>query len=137
MYWAGERLGNERIKGAYAYKQLLEQNGWLVNGTDFPVEEISPLLTFYAAVSRQDLQGYPPGGFQPEQAFTRKEALRSITIWPAKGSFEEARLGSLETGKKADFVILDRDLMKVPIRQVPDANVLYTFIDGEMVYKSR
>jgi predicted amidohydrolase YtcJ len=135
MYWADERLGNERIKGAYAYKQLLEQNGWLVNGTDFPVEDISPLLTFYAAVARQDLEGYPEGGFQPENALSREEALRSITIWPAMGSFDEDRIGSLEVGKKADFVILDRDIMEVPIEHVPEAIVLKTFVNGEMVFE--
>ena len=136
MYWAQERLGNKRMQGAYAYKRLLEQNGWLVNGTDFPVEEISPLLTFYAAVSRQDLKGYPEGGFQIQDAFSRAEALRSITIWPAKGSFDEDRLGSLEKGKKADFVILDKDIMKIPIREVPDVKVLKTYIGGDMVYES-
>jgi len=134
MYWAEERLGPERIKGAYAYQQLLGQNGWLVNGTDFPVEEISPLLTFYAAVSRKDAEGYPEGGFQAENALSREEALRSITIWPAKGSFDEDRMGSLEAGKRADFVILDRDIMEVPIGHVPDAILLKTFLNGELVF---
>jgi predicted amidohydrolase YtcJ len=135
MYWAEERLGEDRIKGAYAYKQLLEQNGWLINGTDFPVEEIDPLLTFYAAVSRQDLEGYPEGGFQPENALNRADALRSITIWPAMGSFLEDKIGSLEIGKKADFVILDRDILEVPIEKVPDALVLKTFLNGELVFE--
>lgn len=135
MYWAEERLGPERIVNAYAYRRLMEQNGWLVNGTDFPIEHISPLYTFYAAVSRQDLDGYPEGGFQSEDALNREQALRSITIWAAMGSFDEARTGSLEVGKRADFVILDRDIMEVPIRHVPDAVVLKTFVDGELVYQ--
>jgi predicted amidohydrolase YtcJ len=135
MYWAADRLGHERIANAYAYKTLLDQNGWLINGTDFPVEDISPLKTFYAAVSRQDLSGFPEGGFQPENALSREEALRSITIWAAMGSFDEDRTGSLELGKKADFVILDRDIMEVPIRHVPDAIVLKTYIEGETVYE--
>jgi predicted amidohydrolase YtcJ len=134
MYWAADRLGHERIRNAYAYKALLDQNGWLINGTDFPVEDISPLKTFYAAVSRQDLSGYPEGGFQPDNGLTREQALRSITIWAAMGSFDEDHFGSLEPGKKADFVILDRDILEVPIRHVPDAKVLSTFIDGEIVY---
>ncbi len=135
MYWAEKRLGPERIKGAYAYKKLLDENGWLVNGTDFPVEDISPLLTFYAAVSRQDVKDYPSGGFQPENALSREEALKSITIWPAKGSFEEKVKGSIEPGKYADFVILENDLMTVDIHEVPLTRVLKTFIAGQEVYE--
>lgn len=133
MYWAGERLGPERIKGAYAYKQLLDQNGWIPNGTDFPIEEVSPILTFYAAVARQDLQGFPEGGFQPENALTREEALRSITIWAAKANFDEPTSGSLEPGKQADFVILDQDIMTVPVSQIPAVKVLYTYIRGHQI----
>jgi hypothetical protein len=134
MYWAGERLGPERVKGAYASKQLLEQNGWLINGTDFPVEEINPLYTFFAAVARKDRSGYPEGGFQTENALSREEALRSITIWPAAGAFEENRKGSLEPGKVADFVILEKDIMTVDMDEVPGVRVLKTYIDGVPVY---
>ncbi|MXV16927.1 amidohydrolase [Hufsiella ginkgonis] len=134
MYWAGDRLGNARLKGAYAYKQLLKENGWLVLGTDFPVENIDPLLTFYAAVVRKDAKGYPAGGFQPENALTRKEALLGMTIWAAKGSFEEKEKGSLEAGKFADFVVLDQDLMKVPSSKLLNTKVLKTYINGEKVY---
>lgn len=134
MYWAGERLGPKRLKTAYAYKQLLEQNGWEVNGTDFPIEDISPVKTFYAAVSRKDLNGWPPGGFQMENAISRKKALRSITIWPAKGSFDEKIKGSIEPGKFADFVILSRDIMRSPEADIPRARVLLTFVQGEKVY---
>ena len=122
MDWADERLG-ERIKNAYAYQQLLQQNGWVINGTDFPIEDISPIYTFYAAVARKHLDGTPAEGFQMENALTREQALRSITIWVAKGCFLEARKGSIEVGKDADFVILDRDIMTVDERAIPEAKV--------------
>jgi len=134
MYWAEKRLGPERIKTAYAYHELLIQNGWLINGTDFPVEGISPLLTFYAAVARKDLKGWPPDGFQMDNALTRKEALQSITIWPAKGSFDELFKGSIETGKTADFVILDKDLMQIPESEIPLVKPEATFVEGEEVF---
>ncbi len=135
MYWAEDRLGKERIKTAYAYKKLLEQNGWLINGTDFPVEDISPLKTFYAAVARKDLKGWPEGGFQMENALTREEALRSITIWPAKGSFDENRKGSIEVGKVADLVILEKDIMQIPENEIPKTKVFATILNGEEVYR--
>jgi len=136
MYWADERLGEDRLKTAYAYKELLKQNGWLVNGTDFPVEGIDPLHTFYAAVARKDLAGWPEGGFQLENALSREEALRSITIWPAKGSFDEDFKGSLEVGKAADFVILDQDIMQIDEEALPSVRVLVTYLGGELMYKS-
>jgi len=136
MYWADERLGEERIKTAYAYKELLKQNGWLINGTDFPVEGISPLHTFYAAVARKDMNGWPEDGFQMENALSREDALRSITIWPAKGSFEEDFKGSIEVGKVADFVILDKDLIQIDEEQLPSANVLATYLGGKPMYQA-
>jgi predicted amidohydrolase YtcJ len=111
MSWAENRVGEERIKGAYAYQTLLGQNGWLPNGTDFPVENIEPLFTFYSSVFRTDHNGFPEGGWQVEEGLTREQTLRSMTIWAAKASFEENEKGSLEPGKYADFVILDTDLM--------------------------
>jgi len=137
MYWAGERLGKKRLKSAYAYKQLLEQNGWLPLGTDFPVENINPIYTFYAAVERKDLKGFPAGGFQPENALTREEALRGITIWAAKANFEEKEKGSIEPGKYADFVILDNDIMKMNGANIPGVKVLKTYVNGEMVYEKK
>lgn len=134
MYWAEDRLGPERIKGAYAYKQLLEQNGWLINGTDFPVEEINPMLTFYASVTRRDKQGFPEGGFQVENALDREATLRSMTTWVAKGSFEEDVKGSLEPGKYADFIILDKDIMRIGPEEIPGTRVLKTYSSGEMVF---
>ena len=123
MDWADERLGAERIKNAYAYQRLLQQNGWVINGTDFPIEDISPMYTFYAAVARKHLDGTPANGFQMEDALSREQALRSITIWVAKGCFLEAHKGSIEVGKDADFVILDRDLMSVTENEIPAAKV--------------
>ena len=122
MDWADERLG-ERIKNAYAYQQLLQQNGWVINGTDFPIEDISPIYTFYAAVARKHLDGTPAEGFQMENALTREQALRSITIWVAKGCFLEGRKGSIEVGKDADFVILDRDIMTIAESEIPTTKV--------------
>ncbi|HEY0898333.1 MAG TPA: amidohydrolase, partial [Sphingobacteriaceae bacterium] len=134
MYWAGDRLGAERLKGAYAYKELLNQNKWLILGTDFPVENIDPMLTFYAAVVRKDAKGYPENGFQMENALSREEALRGMTIWAAKGSFEEKEKGSIERGKFADFIILDRDIMTVEGKDLLNTRVLKTYVNGEKVY---
>ena len=137
MYWAGKRLGGDRLKSAYVYKQLLKQNGWLPLGTDFPVENINPMYTFYAAVERKDLKGFPEGGFQRENALTRTEALRGITIWAAKANFEEKEKGSLEPGKYADFVILDKDIMKVKGAELPKVKVTSTYINGVKVYDKK
>jgi predicted amidohydrolase YtcJ len=134
MYWAGQRVGREREKGAYAFKQLMQQNGWIPLGTDFPVEDISPFKTFLAAVFRQDAKGYPGGGYQMENALSRQEALRGMTIWAARSTFEETEKGSLEKGKLADFIILDRDLMTVAPAEVLQTTVLATFIGGSKVY---
>ena len=134
MYWAGDRLGAERLKGGYAYKQLLEQNNWMPLGTDFPVEEINPFKTFLAAVARQDSKGFPAGGFQMENALTREQTLRGMTIWAAKANRMEKQVGSLEVGKKADFIILDKDLMKVPTDSILKVKVLKTYLNGERVH---
>jgi predicted amidohydrolase YtcJ len=134
MYWAGERLGTGRLKDAYAYKRLLGQNGWLPLGTDFPVEDISPFKTFLAAVFRVDAKGFPAGGFQPGDALTREETIRGMTIWAARADFLEKEVGSLEAGKKADFVILDRDLMEVPASGVLETKPVATYAAGVKVY---
>lgn len=132
MRWAGERLG-PRVANAYVYRELLEQNGWLANGSDFPIESINPILGFYAAVARKDPAGYPAGGFQRGSALTREQALRAMTIWAARANFEEATRGSLEPGKLADFVVLDRDLMAAPEGELCGAKVLATYSGGELV----
>ncbi len=134
MYWAGERLGKQRLRYAYAYRRLLEQNGYIALGTDFPIEDINPLYTFYAAVARKDLNGYPERGFQKENALSRQDALRGMTIWAAKAAFEENRKGSLETGKAADFVVLDKDIMHIAEDEIPQTTVLFTFVNGEKVF---
>ena len=137
MYWAADRLGNERVKGAYAFKQLLDQNGWIPLGTDFPVEDISPIKTFYAACIRKDAKGWPAKGFQLENALSRQEAIRGMTCWAAKANFEEDEKGSLEKGKFADFIILDKDLMNVAPSAILQTVVLKTFVNGEMVYSKK
>jgi predicted amidohydrolase YtcJ len=133
MYWAGDRLGPERVKGAYAFNDLMKQNGWIPLGTDFPVEDISPFKTFFAAVIRKDDKGWPEGGYQVENALTRENALRGMTIWAAKSNFEEKEKGSLEKGKFADFIILKKDLMKAGEKELLDMVVYYTYVNGERV----
>ena len=137
MYWAGERLGAERLKGGYAYQQLLQQNGWIPLGTDFPVEDISPYKTFLASVFRKDGKGYPEGGFQFENALTREQTIRGMTIWAAKAGFQEKEIGSLEPGKKADFILLSADLMKIPESEILLTNVRATYLGGKCVYKAK
>ena len=130
MYWAEDRVGPDRIKGAYAYKDLLNKYGKIALGTDFPVEYVSTFYTFYAAVARQDLKQYPEGGFQMENALSREEALRGMTIWAAYSNFEEHEKGSIEAGKFADFIILNKDIMEVPVNEIPTMEVKATYVDG-------
>ena len=134
MYWAGERLGDQRLRYAYAFQDLLRQNGWIPLGTDFPVEDIDPRKTFYAAVFRQDSTGYPAGGFQSENALTREQALRGMTIWAARAQFEEKEKGSLEPGKWADFVVMEKDLMQIPALDILHNSILTTYLAGKRVY---
>ncbi len=134
MFWADERLGEERMPTAYPYKELMLQNGILVNGTDFPVEQISPMLTFFSAVARTNTAMEPFGGFQMENALYRIAALRSMTIWPAYASFEEDKKGSIEVGKWADLVILDADIMSVRLPEIPRIKVLATMVNGQWLY---
>jgi len=137
MYWAGERLGAERVKYAYAYKDLLKAAGLVALGTDFPVEDISPFKTFYAAVFRKDAKGFPEGGYQMENALSRQETIKGMTLWAAYSNFEEKEKGSLEPGKFADFIILDTDLMKCAESEVLNAQVLFTYLGGQMVYEKK
>ncbi|MDY0200501.1 MAG: amidohydrolase [Tenuifilaceae bacterium] len=133
MIWAVDRLG-ERIKYAYTYQDLLKQNGWLANGSDFPIEHINPLYGFYAGVARKNSEGFPPNGFQMENALTREQALRAMTIWAAKSAFEENMKGSLEPGKVADFVVLEDDLMKVSDDALARLKVIKTYVNGELAF---
>ena len=134
MYWAENRLGPDRMAGAYAYASLLEASGVVVLGTDFPVEQVDPIQTFYAAVTRQDRAGYPAGGFMPAQALTREQALKGMTRWAAYSNFEEADKGSIEAGKWADFTVLSGDLMELPADSLKDVRIRQTFVSGRQVY---
>ncbi len=133
MYWAGDRLGEERVQGAYAFKTLLEKAGMVALGTDFPVEQVNPFLTFYAAVARQDVEKYPEGGFQMQDALSREETLKGMTIWAAYSNFEENEKGSIEVGKFADFVILSDDIMTMPVDDIPNLTAQQVFVGGKQV----
>lgn len=137
MDWARHRVGYLRVKNAYAYNRLLKQNGWIPNGTDFPIERIEPLHTFYAAVERKNLQGEPEEGYMMENALSRTDALKSITSWAAKASFTENERGSIEVGKFADFTILNTDLIKSDATKLLHTKVLYTIVNGKTVYKGK
>lgn len=134
MGWAEQRLGNERIKGAYAYKNLLEQNGWIANGSDFPIENINPFFGIYAAVTRKNSDGKPENGFMPENSLTLQEAINATTIWAAKAAFEESKKGSLEAGKYADFIVIDNDILNIPNSEIFKIKVEKTFVSGKEVY---
>ena len=135
MNWADERLGSKRLNRAYAYKELLDWSGKIALGTDFPVEKVNPLLTFYSAVARKDVDGNPSEGFLKENALTRKEALKGMTIWAAYSNFEDSFKGSIEKGKFADFVILTKDIMKVPEQEISSAEVVATIVNGSIVFQ--
>lgn len=135
MGWAEDRVGHERIKGAYAWRSLLDIGSIIPNGSDFPVEPVNPLLSFHAAVTRQDPGNQPPAGWYPDQRMTREEALKAMTLWPAYAGFQEKVLGSLSPGKYADFVVLDLDIMRVPVDQILRANVMSTWLGGKAVYQ--
>jgi predicted amidohydrolase YtcJ len=134
MYWADERLGDERVKTAYAFQDLLKQNGMVANGSDFPVEFVNPIFGFHSAVARQDNHNFPEGGYQMENALTREQAMRAMTIWAAYANFEEKERGSIEVGKMADFILTDKDLMQIPNSEMRGVKVLKTIVGGEQVY---
>ena len=137
MYWLNDRIGPKRAKNAYAYKKLLEKSGIIAFGTDFPVEDISPIMTFYSAVVRKDISGYPEDGFQIENALGRLDAILAMTISGAYANFEEDEKGSIEIGKFADFIILDNDLIESEENKIPYTNIVATFINGELVFNRR
>ena len=137
MYWLYDRIGKERAKNAYAYQDLLEKSTVIAFGTDFPVEDINPIMTFYSATVRKDKDGYPEDGFQTENIMNRVDALKAMTIFGAFANFEENEKGSIEVGKDADFIILDNDILKSPEASIPNTNVVATFINGELVFNRR
>jgi predicted amidohydrolase YtcJ len=136
MPWAEARVGPARIRGAYAWRRLLDAGARLALGSDFPAESVDPLHGIYAAVTRQDPSGSPPGGWFGDQALTREEALRGFTLDAAYAGFMEDEVGSLEPGKRADFVILTRDIMTIPAAEILGARVAATYLDGELVYSA-
>jgi len=137
MYWLNERIGPIRAKYAYAYKELFDKSQIIAFGTDFPVEDISPIMTYYSAVARKDINGYPDEGFQIENSISRVDALIAMTRHGAYANFEEDEKGSIEVGKFADFVILDNDLITSAENRIPLTNIVATFINGELVFNRR
>lgn len=135
MSWVAERIGQDRLQDAYNYKTLLDTNDKIILGSDFPVEDINPLFGFHAAVSRQNEQNLPDAGFMSNEALSREQALKGMTIWAAYGQFEEEEKGSLEVGKFADFVILDQDIMQVEMGKIRETKVMQTWIGGKKVYQ--
>jgi predicted amidohydrolase YtcJ len=135
MYWAEERLGPDRIAHGYAYQQMLKARSLVALGTDFPVEDIDPRKTFYAAVFRQDGIGFPAGGFLPQERLSREETLLGMTLWAAFAQFEENEKGSIDVGKWADFFISETNLLTCQPQEVLSAKISRTIIHGETVYQ--
>lgn len=135
MSWVENRLGKSRVETAYAYKKLKEQLGFIVIGTDFPVESINPIHSFYAAVFRNDENNYPKNGFQMTNSLSRLEALKGMTTWGALANREYEEKGSLEIGKFADIIVLSNDILNAKRLDVLNTEVLYTIIDGEIVFE--
>jgi predicted amidohydrolase YtcJ len=134
--WAIDRLGEKRIvEGAYVWQKLLQSGAVIINGTDAPVEPVDPLPSFYASVSRKTLAGLPEGGYEPDQALSREEALRTFTIDAAFGEFEEDFKGSIEVGKAADFTVFDKDIMTIPEMEILDTKVAMTVVAGKVMYE--
>ena len=136
MYWAGDRLGTERLAGAYAWKSLLNTGVVIAGGSDAPVEDANPLWGIYAAITRQDHKGWPEGGWYPEQRVSREEALKMFTINAAYTAFEEETKGTLTSGKLADMVVLSDDIMTIPPARILQAKALMTILGGKVVYKT-
>lgn len=134
MYWAEDRVGPERVKGAYAWQKFLKTGSIIPCGSDFPVEEINPMLGFYAAITRKDPKGWPENGWFPEQCMTREQVLRGFTIWAAYAAFQDDILGSIETGKLADMVVLSKDILTVAPNEILTTVPDYTIIGGKIKY---
>lgn len=134
LHFAGRRIGLKRLVGAYAWKSFLDSGTIVAGGSDAPVEVGDPMIEFYAAVARKDLQGRSGEGWHPEQAVTRDQALKMLTLWPAVAAFEEQVKGTIEVGKYADFTVLSADIMTIPFEQIPKTRCTMTVIAGEVVH---
>ena len=135
MYWAEDRLGPERVKGAYAWQEFLRRGCIVPCGSDFPVEKIDPLLGIYAGITRRDPSGYPVDGWFRDQRMTREQVLRGFTIWAAYAAFQEDILGSIEEGKLADIVVLSKDILAIPPEEILSTRVDCTIVGGDIKYK--
>lgn len=134
--WAIDRLGKDRIEeGAYVWQKLLASGAKVVNGTDAPVEPISPVASFYSSVTRMTLNGIPEGGFEPSQKMTSEQALKTYTLDAAYAAFEENTKGSIEVGKLADFTVFSQDLLKVSADSLLTTQVEMTIIGGEVLFQ--
>jgi predicted amidohydrolase YtcJ len=136
MPWAEERVGSERIRGAYAWKSMLDGGAIVIGGSDAPIEQLDPVGAFLSAITRQDIHGKPESGWYPEQCMTRQQGLLQMTAWPAYGAFQEESLGALKPGMRADFTVLDKNLLSDPIKDLREAKVLLTIFDGKIVFQA-
>ena len=134
LHFAPDRLGPNRLQGAYAWRSLIDSGAIIVGGSDAPVERGDPLIEFYAAVARKDLEGFQGPDWQPEQAVSRIEALKMFTLWPAIASFREDELGTIEIGKRADFTAFAKDIMTIPAEDIPSATPVLTVVDGAIIF---
>jgi len=135
MYWVEGRLGPERVLYAYAWRSLLDSGAQLALGSDFPVEQVNPMLGIHAAVTRQDSKDWPQGGWYSQQNLSRQEAVRGFTLDAAYAGFMENSVGSLESGKRADFIVLDRNIFEAETSKIHTTRVLQTWLDGELVFE--
>ena len=137
MYWAEDRVGAQRIRGAYAWHRFVKSGARIAFGSDFPVEKPDPLIGFYAAVTRKDLEGWPEGGWRPEEKLTREQSLKAFTLDAAYAGFMENRIGSIVPGKRADLVVLSADPLRAPADEIFTIQVMETVVDGKTVYKRK